>query len=87
MSQVSGLFPGAFLPQGRKGTKEVGCTGWLHTVMEQRASITCDRNVSFTAVLRCVAGTAGQWSAGQWSQGEHSRSVINFQFPGRDAYP
>uniref|UniRef100_A0A9L0QYM7 Uncharacterized protein n=1 Tax=Equus caballus TaxID=9796 RepID=A0A9L0QYM7_HORSE len=61
----------------QRGWKEehqiVGCPAWLYTVLEQRAFISRDKNISFTTVRRGLAATASRWSAGQWSQGEHSR--------------
>ena len=61
------------LPSPRKeGHEIVECTEWLYTILEQKVHITYDRNISFTTVMGCLAGTACQWS-----QGKHSRSVIN----------
>ncbi|XP_070125322.1 translation initiation factor IF-2 [Equus caballus] len=69
----TGGSPGS-AQRGRKEEHQiVGCPAWLYTVLEQRAFISRDKNISFTTVRRGLAATASRWSAGQWSQGEHSR--------------
>ena len=81
MSQLEDNGSGECFHQGRKeALKEVMCTEWLYTILEQKAYIICDRSVSSTTVMRCFASMAGQWSqvntASWWSARQWSRDEL-----------